>query len=924
MSLGNAFKKVRKLVSKKAVIVAAVLAVGISGATAVTQMQAVRADKQDCNNNAVMFCGAFSVSELKSKYDSSASTRAIYAASPFGISSSEFNGSLSSLQNGAVYKNGNVVVNGRVVATGAITAGREYIPGSTNMNIPGVSAYKRPPSVSFKQDYLHAYVKLDAAGNFQFAIIKSCGNPVTGKPTPPPAKPSFTIEKKVRIAGSNSDWKEDVTVTPGQRVEYVIAVANTGNVALTNMSVRDQLPASMSYVKGSTTLVPSYGAKRSLPDGVTGRGINIGTVPVKGTAFVFFLADAPKATNTNLKICETGEKSLLHNVAYAKPAELPEKNNGADVHTCRPGKPSFEIEKKVKISGTKDEYTENVFADPGTLLEFVVAVTNTGDVQLKNMVVTDKLPKGLDYKEGTTRLVTSRGVNKNLPDSPSLFAKGITLTTMEPKETAFIFFQAYLPKADSTDVAVKECSAGHTKLVNIAKAKPAGLNTKEDNASAETCKKTPEFTVQKDVRKKGSSTWAQDVTVNYGETVEYRILVKNTGATDLKNVLVKDNRPTGVDYVNGTLKVNGSSSSADLFGTGVTVPEIKKGAQAEITFDAKLMGQPEECVNQSFKNIASAKPAGLEPKDDDAIVKANCVATHPKVEIEKSVSKPIVDVNGEFTYTLNVKNTGDVTLKNVKVTDAAPEGVEFLSAEGPDNTDFDVTATQFSASIPSLGVGETVTYTIQSKVVKQVAGAITNTACVDTPETPKNPDDCDTVDIHTPSYKCVSLASLGLGDFRYRFTPQVAVDKASVSSVNYNFGDGSEPVTVAGLTSAEHTFVQTEQKVAYTVVATVTFNVDGVSKNDTCSAQVEISPIPEEPCPYNPDLPKDSPDCVKDVCPEMPGTQTNPKDCEQQPPVPVIPSTGAGSVAGGAAGLSAAAYGAVMFLNKRRGIKNLN
>jgi hypothetical protein len=104
---------------------------------------------------------------------------------------------------GEVYKDGTVKVNGQVVATDAITAGRQNISGSTKVTTNGTTFYRRPPSVSFVSSPLSAYVVMKN-GVFQFAILASCGNPVsahpklptpTHKPTPTPTrKPTPTYK----------------------------------------------------------------------------------------------------------------------------------------------------------------------------------------------------------------------------------------------------------------------------------------------------------------------------------------------------------------------------------------------------------------------------------------------------------------------------------------------------------------------------------------------------------------------------------------------------------------------------------------------------------------------------------------------------------------------------------------------------------
>lgn len=136
----------------------------------------VAQEARDCDANAVVRCGAYTVSELRSKLSTNIQT--IFAH--YGINDSD----LDSMVDGAVRRDGNVVVNGQVVATNAISVGRQNIPGSTF--VPSISVYERPVSVSFRSDELSAFVKM-TNGRFEFAILKSCGNPV--KATPPPVTP---------------------------------------------------------------------------------------------------------------------------------------------------------------------------------------------------------------------------------------------------------------------------------------------------------------------------------------------------------------------------------------------------------------------------------------------------------------------------------------------------------------------------------------------------------------------------------------------------------------------------------------------------------------------------------------------------------------------------------------------------------------
>ncbi len=126
-----------------------------------------------------------------------------------------------------------------------------------------------------------------------------------------------------------------------------------------------------------------------------------------------------------------------------------------------------------------------------------------------------------------------------------------------------------------------------------------------------------------------------------------------------------------------------------------------------------------------------------------------CKEDKPSVSIEKTVNGKeleTVAVNTPFNYEIVVKNTGNVALKSAVVTDKAPANVTFISAQTGT-----IANNAWSYTIPELGVGQSKSFTITAKLKVYQAGAITNTACVETPTVPGgNPDDCDTAKIETP------------------------------------------------------------------------------------------------------------------------------------------------------------------------------
>lgn len=160
---------------------------------------------QDCDANAVIPCG-ISNSDQLSNAAAPGGITCLYKH--FGISSTDISNFDSQAVAGSVTKTGKVIINGKTVATNAMTAGRQNMPGSTRFVCDNHGFFIRTPSVSFANSSLPAFVVMKS-NQFAFAIIASCGNPVTAMPatprvvTPPaittPAPPTQTQSQTVTV-----------------------------------------------------------------------------------------------------------------------------------------------------------------------------------------------------------------------------------------------------------------------------------------------------------------------------------------------------------------------------------------------------------------------------------------------------------------------------------------------------------------------------------------------------------------------------------------------------------------------------------------------------------------------------------------------------------------------------------------------------
>lgn len=123
----------------------------------------------------------------------------------------------------------------------------------------------------------------------------------------------------------------------------------------------------------------------------------------------------------------------------------------------------------------------------------------------------------------------------------------------------------------------------------------------------------------------------------------------------------------------------------------------------------------------------------------------------PAVDIQKFVDNDKkflrVNANVEFSYRIDVKNTGNVDLDNVVVTDTPDRGITLVSVSPPSGK---IENNTFMYTIPKLLKGETRTFALTAKVPVAQAGRLVNTVCVDAPAVPGSPDKCDKAEVEVP------------------------------------------------------------------------------------------------------------------------------------------------------------------------------
>ena len=199
------------------------------------------------------------------------------------------------------------------------------------------------------------------------------------------------------------------------------------------------------------------------------------------------------------------------------------------------------------------------------------------------------------------------------------------------------------------------------------------------------------------IKKETTSKPANGETYALGETITYKITATNDGDATLTNVTVED----------------------ELTGDTWPIASLAVGASEEFT--AQYVVKEADILAGSVVNNATAKGDG-DPKVEPGTSEDPTEKPDPKLEVDKKASPSKNAKEGTvITYTVTVKNTGNVTVSNITI----------------DDTLVNVNVDPFDLA-PGATRRITYKYTVTAADVE--AGSVSNTATA----TGTNPSDVDT------------------------------------------------------------------------------------------------------------------------------------------------------------------------------------
>lgn len=244
------------------------------------------------------------------------------------------------------------------------------------------------------------------------------------------------------------------------------------------------------------------------------------------------------------------------------------------------------------VSNTEaPEWKDEVFADPGDIVEFKLTFWNLTGETMTGVSVRDKLPEGLTYFPGHFHIIANAGQVDNPANLNDLFGSGINISDypeldlsggLPPYDGAHgweyveVLFKAKIECPTVPDESFKNWGYVRSDQAGEVSATAKVKGVRLCSAGLEL-----ELELEKIVSNTEAPAWGESVGAEYADRVEFKLTFKNTGEVTLENVAVRDVLPLELTYyADGKIKIvrnSGTAESTDadaFFGSGLNVGDL--------------------------------------------------------------------------------------------------------------------------------------------------------------------------------------------------------------------------------------------------------------------------------------------------------------------------------------------------------------
>lgn len=509
------------------------------------------------------------------------------------------------------------------------------------------------------------------------------------------------------------------TANVGDKITYTVKVGNGDGAVyeIENAKMADTIPAEFDFVDGSVQ-VDGKSYPYSYDNASRKLSIVIGNLK----------PNAARTATFAVIVNKSAYGKTVHNTAVLSGDNIKDtegKDKGVEIGDGKT---------KPEVTKTVDKSTANV----GDKVTYTIKLANGefASVAIKDAVLTDTIPNGLDMQYGSVTL------NGKLTNDYSYDEASRVLTVkvgdLGVEESAAVTF-----------VAVVNTAAYGKTIYNTAV-------MKSDN-TPDTSGKDNGVTVGDGKAKPQIDKSANKSSARVGDKIAYTLTVKNddTATVPVENGVITDVLPAGLTFEYGSVTLNGKNTNDYTYDENtrlltVNVGTIEPDAKQVIGFTATVN---ESAYNTTIQNLATLTSDNADPvqdKDDGvAIADGDVLLT-----VSKSADKSTAKVGDTITYTVNAANaTGaDVNIRDAVMTDTIPDGLTFRGNVTVDGYSaeyqYDNTGRTLTVSLGEIAPNQTKAIRFDVTVNSDAYGMhIENTALVSGSNTPDKSGTDNGVDI---------------------------------------------------------------------------------------------------------------------------------------------------------------------------------
>lgn len=552
-----------------------------------------------------------------------------------------------------------------VTQAGAPQSGHTHPPSqstlTSQMRFSGVESGSLVPTISY--DTLQRNGKTACDGGSSAPITPE-GNtdPPSVKPSPEPA---LGITKA--LSGSTSDF------VPGEVVTYRIVVVNSGEGDASNLTISDQLSASLLFIAApGATSTPAVGAS--------------GTV--QWTLASLTSQDSHEFSVT-ARVADDAPEGALSNRANVTAGSQNKNSNSADITVHRD--PNVLLKKTV--NGPSET---GVRLTPGSIATYEIRYNNVGLGDASNVVITDILPAEI---VGTPSL---QGGDSQSWDAINRTASW-TINSLDAGAGSVVTASGQVDPA-----------LGEVDFNNQASVSWTGGSALSNVANI-LVKPEPKFSLSK---------ISDSSTASPGDRIHNTVAFENNGATAADNAVIKDYLPAAVTPVAGSFgqAVYDTSDNTLTWSLGRIEPgEVGTNSYAvEVSANAPS-GQIVNIATLTATNL----PSPLQASASTEITVQGAVDLVVYKVLEDAGQNQVVD-GSDVTYRIWVENRGNAATEGgITLTDVIPPHLTYSNTSQSWTLSQDQSAVSLAvADLPAGGRSGTYLLTLRVDGTEVPDGAV--------------------------------------------------------------------------------------------------------------------------------------------------------------------------------------------------------